>query len=686
MSRIVAIANAKGGVGKTTTAINLAAALTERGRKVLAVDLDPQASLTLSLGFLPDRLNRTVRDALDEHAVAMTSIVAPTQENFDVAPANRALDRTANALEKNPIRPGAVRAALEPLRDRYDYMLIDCPANAGDLTGAALAASDEVIIPLTTDDLTLESFKWFLSIIKNVQLEINPTLHIAGVFFTMYDPRTRHAREIIESVQTLCGPDIPVFATTVWEGTQFKDSSAAGESVLRHAPRCPGAQAYRALAKEIEEGIRQSVENELTLVLTRGQALERKDPPAAFAAFCRATDLNPKLASAWAGRGASATRWDEAIRSYTRAVRLEPENQETRDRLEARVRDGIAEATPQSVPEMVGLAHYLEESGEISLAGDLFRRVTGLDDTHEEGWVGRARTSSDPRAALAHVKRVLEINPRNDEALRLYCKLWEPEETPKTGAPFLAQPSEPAQAGEEAETELELGPVWAEGSTRVTEPVSPTLEPLAPATSAGDSAPPAASEPAALATQPASEPQPVSAESAPAAPATPMISEPAPARADTGDGLAPAVEERPRGGSVRPGLIFGTGKPPEPAALSGPRPTRSEPAATVSGPRPARAEGAFAAAAAVAAEAEAGPAPVESTPAPAEPQPTAQPAQAEPIASTAPAAPQAAKSLPTPTESVEPESKPAPTWKRVILPFAVIVAVLIAILVQLLPK
>ncbi len=417
MSKILAIANAKGGVGKTTTAVSLAAALTERKRQVLTVDLDPQASLTLSLGLFPDRLKQTIRDALDEHAVPVASILISTQENFDLVPANRSLDRAAQALEKGRVRIGAVRAALEPLIDRYDYILLDCPASAGILTGAALAAADQVIIPVTTDYLTLESVKWFLSIVKNIQEKVNPNLQIGGIFYTMYDPRTQHAREVMEAVQALCDSGIPLFATTVRDCVQFKEASRAGQSIIRHSPRSPGARAYRALAKEIEEGVQESQENELNRVLTRGQELlARKDLQGAFAAFCRATDLNPKLPSAWVGRAESSARWDDAVRAYVRAIGVEPENQQIRGGLEARLKDKMMHATRSDIPDMVTLAHYLEEVGEVSHAGDLFRCVTGLDDAHEQAWIGRARTTPNSKDALSCLQRCLEINPNSEAA------------------------------------------------------------------------------------------------------------------------------------------------------------------------------------------------------------------------------------------------------------------------------
>ncbi len=151
MSRIVAIANIKGGVGKTTTAANLAAALAERGCRVLAVDLDPQASLTLSLGVQPHNLPKTIRDALSARAAPLSSLLCHTGANFDLAPANHDLRGAERELDDGQVRIFALRETLEPLRDRYDYILLDCPANAGVFTGNALVCANDVVIPFPPD-------------------------------------------------------------------------------------------------------------------------------------------------------------------------------------------------------------------------------------------------------------------------------------------------------------------------------------------------------------------------------------------------------------------------------------------------------------------------------------------------------------------------------------------------------
>ena len=202
MCTILAIANVKGGVGKTTTAVNLSASLAERGRKVLAVDLDPQSSLTVSLGFDPDQVKRTILDLLDQDAEAVRAAIQITPEDWDIIPSNSALRGLERELESEAKRIYAVGSVLQKIRKRYDYILVDCPANAGILTGAALAAADQVVIPLTPDFLGFRVLGFLIKIIKEMQKDINPKLRIAGIFLTMYDSRTRHARRSLPPCTT----------------------------------------------------------------------------------------------------------------------------------------------------------------------------------------------------------------------------------------------------------------------------------------------------------------------------------------------------------------------------------------------------------------------------------------------------------------------------------------------------
>ncbi|HEX9077125.1 MAG TPA: ParA family protein [Anaerolineae bacterium] len=262
MARILALANIKGGVGKTTSTANLGAALVERGRQVLAVDLDPQASLTLALGFHPDELSKTVRHVLDCNPVPIESIILQSREDLRLAPANYGLGHAAHELETSPARLLVLRDALEPVRPQYDYILLDCPAGAGALTGAALVAADELIIPFAADYLGFQSLRLLLRIVKQVQANVNPNLRVAGIFYTMHNAQTRHAREIQRIAQETLDSGIPFFSSTIRTSVSLKEASAAGVSILRYVPESTAADAYRGLAREIDDAATLKLEGE----------------------------------------------------------------------------------------------------------------------------------------------------------------------------------------------------------------------------------------------------------------------------------------------------------------------------------------------------------------------------------------------------------------------------------------
>ncbi|MBI4786679.1 MAG: AAA family ATPase [Chloroflexi bacterium] len=417
MARILAIANVKGGVGKTTTTANLAAALVERGRSVLAVDLDPQSSLTLCLGYQPDQLPRTICDALDGHAVPISSILLSTPDCFDLIPANYGLTTIVHELEKRPIQISALRVALDTLRDRYDYVLLDPPASTGILTGVALAAADEVVIPLTADYLTVQTLKVLLDIIQGVQKTVNANLRVTGIFYSMHDSKTRHAREVSATAESTYGAKIPFLSTTVTQSVVLKEASLAGKTIFRYAPNSPSTLCYRALAQEIDAGIQESSRNALYLALTKGhEMLARNDRRSGYAAFCHATTLDPNSEEAWAGRAAAATELEEVVRCNARLLQLNPARAEIRAGLEKSVEEIIAGAALAGVPELVGLAHSLNDLEQPHLAAQLYDRATELDPGHIQAWLGRARTSTDPREAIGHIQRGLEIDPQDSLA------------------------------------------------------------------------------------------------------------------------------------------------------------------------------------------------------------------------------------------------------------------------------
>jgi chromosome partitioning protein len=256
MPRIIAIANQKGGVGKTTTTVNLAAALVERGRRVLVVDLDPQASLTLALGLAADDLPATIytvilqasggRDAEPNGAIQLTAA------GIDLLPANIELSQAELDLVREPLGVFVLRDCLASLAERYDYILIDCPPSLGILTASALAAAGEVVVPLQADYLALKGVDLLLSTVGKMQKRANPSLKVIGILLTMADLRTLHAREVIEAARSAFDGRVPVFGAVVQSSVRLKEAPLVGQSVLAYAGDSQAAQAYRALAKEIE--------------------------------------------------------------------------------------------------------------------------------------------------------------------------------------------------------------------------------------------------------------------------------------------------------------------------------------------------------------------------------------------------------------------------------------------------
>ncbi|MBI4260634.1 MAG: ParA family protein [Actinobacteria bacterium] len=247
MGRILAVANQKGGVAKTTTVASLCAALAERGRKALAVDLDPQASLTYSVGLEPDDLQPTIHDALLER-VAVEETIRGVEEGFDLVPANIDLAGAETYLLGRTGREYALRETLEGLTDRYELTVIDCPPSLGVLTINALTAADDVLVPLQCEALSHRGVGQLLATIDDVKRFTNRRLRILGLLPTMFDGRTRHAREVLDGVGERYGlPVLPPIRKSI----RFAEAPASGVSILGFAPRHPGAEAYRALAEEL---------------------------------------------------------------------------------------------------------------------------------------------------------------------------------------------------------------------------------------------------------------------------------------------------------------------------------------------------------------------------------------------------------------------------------------------------
>jgi len=250
MSKIYALANQKGGVGKTTTAINLGAYLALSGMRVLVVDIDPQANATSSLGFDKNNLPLSIYDVIINR-IPITEIILLTDHFcLELAPSSPALAGAAVEMVGLLAREHLLRKAITPVIDRYDYILIDCPPSLGLLTINALtAAEDGVIIPVQCEYLALEGLTLLIHTINLVRDNLNPRLRIRGLLMTMYDTRTNISKQVVEEVRKHFGDK--VFETIIPRNVRLSEAPSYGETILSYDPQSKGGLAYRALAREL---------------------------------------------------------------------------------------------------------------------------------------------------------------------------------------------------------------------------------------------------------------------------------------------------------------------------------------------------------------------------------------------------------------------------------------------------
>lgn len=249
-ARIIAMVNQKGGVGKTTSTINLAAALAEYGRKVLLVDFDPQGALSAGLGINPHELDMTVYNVMMDRHVDVRQVIRTTDEpNVDLLPANIDLSAAEVQLVTEVAREQVLAGALRKIEDEYDVILIDCQPSLGLLTVNALTAAHGVIIPLICEFFALRAVALLVETIEKVQDRLNPRLVVDGVLATMYDARTLHSREVLARLIEAFGDK--VFETVIKRTIKFADATVAAEPITRYASNHPGAEAYRSLAREL---------------------------------------------------------------------------------------------------------------------------------------------------------------------------------------------------------------------------------------------------------------------------------------------------------------------------------------------------------------------------------------------------------------------------------------------------
>lgn len=251
MNKIIALANQKGGVGKTTTAVNLAAALAEAGRHVLAVDFDPQGNLTSGFGIEKDRVENTAYEVVMGQCSVEDVLQKTYSDRLDVIPSNVNLSGAEIELLDRENRENILKNCLEPVRKKYDYILIDCPPSLSILTVNAMTAATSVLIPIQCEYYAMEGLNQMMRSIQLVRKKLNPELQIEGIVFTMYDARNNLSQQVVDSVKEALHEHI--FQTMISRNVRAAEAPSYGLPVTEYDPRSSGAENYRKLAAELIE-------------------------------------------------------------------------------------------------------------------------------------------------------------------------------------------------------------------------------------------------------------------------------------------------------------------------------------------------------------------------------------------------------------------------------------------------
>jgi chromosome partitioning protein len=256
MGKTIAIASRKGGVGKTTTAVSLATGLAKQGKRVLALDLDPQGSMTVSFGVKePEKLAVTVGSVMagiiDETDCDPAAGIVHHTEGADVLPSNNSLSGVELALVQAMSRESVLRQYIGEIKERYDYQIIDCSPNLGLLTLNALAAADSVIIPVCPRFLDAKGLESLLKTVAQIKRQINPNLTIDGLLLTMVDRRATFTREVISTIENAYGGNIKIFSEHIPHSVRVTEASASGVSIFTHDPNGKVAAAYSAFVREV---------------------------------------------------------------------------------------------------------------------------------------------------------------------------------------------------------------------------------------------------------------------------------------------------------------------------------------------------------------------------------------------------------------------------------------------------